>query len=237
MFDEAKETPSAVPKEQTPKKPITKETREWESGLDVVLPINGADLPGFKTWVNWNGFHLDRETGRGHDGYDFAAYLTPDDKVVFGLPADTKIRAVADGKVAQVLDNTEAVGGGYGIMITLEHGTYGSGMFSQYVHIKPLIENGAEVRKGDVIGELYKDPEGEEGRLVHLHMTLVSGWGTRGTSIMGGGKNIRTDDPRILSKDIYRYIAEPQGSPQFSIREIPNVKIETSNFKRVRVNQ
>ncbi len=228
MFDETKE--------ESLKKPITKETREWESGLDVILPINGADLPDFKAWVNWNGFHLDRGTGEGHDGYDFSAYLTTDDRVIFGLPADTKIRAVADGKVAQVLDDPEAVGGGYGVMITLEHGTHNSGMFSQYIHVKPLIDYGVEVKKGDVIAELYKDPEAKEGRLVHLHIRLVSGWGTRRTSIMGGGRNIRTDDPKVLSEEIYKYTANPQGSAQFSIKEVPHVKIETANFSRVRVN-
>lgn len=229
MFDETRE--------QFPKKLIAKETREWEPGLDVTLPINGADLPDFKAWVNWNGFHLDRKTGKGHDGYDFSAYLTTDNRVIFGLSPDTKVRAVADGKVAQVLDNPEAVGGGYGVMITLEHGAHDSGMFSQYVHVKPLIEAGTEVKKGDVIAELYKDPDGDEGRLVHLHMSLISGWGTRGTPIMGGGKNIRTDDPKVLSQEIYQYTAEPQGLAQFSIKEIPHVKIETTNFKRVRVNQ
>lgn len=237
MFDGAKEISSSTPREQAGKKPITQETREWEPGLDVALPINEADLLDFKSWVNWNGFQLDRETGKGHDGYDFAVYLTTDDRVIFGLPADTKIRAVADGKVAQVLDNPETVGGGYGVMVTLEHGAYDSGMFSQYVHVKPLIEQGAEVKKGDIIAELYKDPEGEEGRLVHLHMTLVSGWGTRGTSVMGGGKNKRTDDPKVLSENIYKYTANPQGSTQFSVRERPQAKIETTNFRRVRVNQ
>ncbi len=228
MFDETKE--------QSPKKPITEETREWEPGLDVTLPIDGADLPDFKAWINWNGFHLDRKTGEGHDGYDFAAYLTTDNRVVFGLPPETKIRAVADGRVAQVLDTPEAVGGGYGVMITLEHGAHDSGMFSQYVHVKPLIEHGVAVKKGDVIAELYKDPDGEEGRLVHLHTTLVSGWGTRGTSVVGGGKNIRTDDPGVLSEEIYKYTADPQGSAQFSVKEIPNVKVENANFSRIKVS-
>ena len=223
-------------KEQAPKKPINGETREWEPGLDIALPINDGDLSDFKAWVNWNGFHLDRETGKGHDGYDFAAYLTRDNRIVFGLPPYTKIRAVADGKIAQVLDNPEAVGGGYGVMITIEHGAQDSGMFSQYVHVKPLIKHGTEVKKGDVIAELYKDPDGEEGRLVHLHLTLTSGWGIRGTPIMGGGKNIRTDDPKVISEKIYRYTAEPQGTSQFTVKELPTAKIETTNFRRIRVN-
>ena len=237
MLDETNEqlTP-AVSKEQTPKKPINGETKEWEQGLDVALPINGGDLSDFKAWVNWNGFHLDRGTGKGHDGYDFAAYLTKDNRVVFGLPPGTKIRTVADGKIEQVLDNPEAVGGGYGVMITIEHGAHDSGMLSQYIHVKPLIKYGAEVKKGDVIAELYKDPDREEGRLVHLHLTLISGWGTRGTSIIGGGKNIRTDDPKVLSEEIYQYTSEPQGYAQFTVKEFPVAKIETANFTKVKVN-
>src|SRR3989344_3730984 len=106
MSDEKKELSTSIynslikSEEQTPKIPITDVTKEWESGLDVALPISDADLPDFKAWVNWNGFHLNRQTGKGHDGYDFAAYLTKDNRVVFGLPPHTEIRAVADGKVA-----------------------------------------------------------------------------------------------------------------------------------------
>lgn len=218
------------------KKPITKETKEWEPGLDTVLPIDGKDLPGFKSWVNWNGFHLDRETGKGHDGYDFAAYLDENDKVIFGLPAEAKIRAVADGKVAQVMDNPEAVGGGYGVMVTLEHGANDSGMFSTYVHVKPLVKQNTEVKKGDVIAELYKDPGEEEGRLVHLHLRLISGWGTRGTSIMGGGTNIRMDDPGVIDESIYKYSAEPQGNSNFNVPSLPNSEVKTKNFRTIKVN-
>jgi hypothetical protein len=218
------------------KKPITNETKEWGVGLDTTLPIDGPDLPDFKSWINWNGFHLDRETGKGHDGYDFAAYLTKDNRIVFGLPANTKIRAVADGRVEQVLDDPDAVGGGYGVMITLEHGANNSGLFSTYIHVKPLIKPGIEVKKGDVIGELYKDPGAEKGRLVHLHLRLVDGWGTKGTSIMGGGLNKRLEDPKLIDESIYGLLAEPQGSKYFSVPSIPNSKIETANFQNVDVN-
>lgn len=62
--------------QKPPKKPITKETSEWEPNLDVALPINGSELPNVKACINWNGFHLNRETTEGHYGFDFAAYLT-----------------------------------------------------------------------------------------------------------------------------------------------------------------
>lgn len=127
MVDDNKEIPiidsldSAFDKKtQLIKRPIDKDTKEWSPELDTALPINGLDIPNFKAWVNWNGFHLDRKTGKGHDGFDFVAYLTTDNRVVLGLPSDTKIRAVADGVVRQVLDAPEAVGGGYGVMISIE---------------------------------------------------------------------------------------------------------------------
>jgi|SRR3989338_3220249 len=224
-------------KNQLTRRPIDKDTKEWSPDLDTSLPINGSEIPDFKAWVNWNGFHLDRKAGKGHNGFDFAAYLTTDNRIVLGLPPDTKIRAVADGVIRQVLDTPEAVGGGYGVMISIEHGANDSGMFSQYVHVKPTIETGASVKKGDVIGELYKDPDGEEGRLVHLHLSLISGWGTRGTSITGGGVHIRTDDPAFIDTNLlYKFDAVPQGSANFTVPGLPNAKAELAHFKRVNVN-
>lgn len=162
--------------------------------------------------------------------------MTTDNRVVLGLPSDVKIRAVADGVVKQVLDTPEAVGGGYGVMINIEHGANDSGMFSQYVHVRPTIKAGVSVKKGDVIGELYKDPDGDKGRLVHLHLSLVSGWSTRGTSIMGGGKNIRTDDPALIDSDLYKLNAVPQGSANFIVPDLLDAKVELVHFKKVKVN-
>lgn len=230
---------SSLPKKENEieKRPFTKGAKEWSPSLDTVLPIDGSEIPNFKAWINWNGFHLDRNTGRGHDGFDFAAYVTTDNRVVLGLPEDTKIRAVADGVVKQVLDTPEAVGGGYGVMVNIEHGANNSGMFSQYIHVRPTIQAGVSVKKGDVIGQLYKDPEGDEGRLVHLHLSLDSGWGTRGTSIMGGGKHLRTDDPRLIDISIYNFSASPQGSATFELPDLQDAKIEFAHFKRIRVSQ
>ncbi|TSC90114.1 MAG: hypothetical protein G01um10145_218 [Microgenomates group bacterium Gr01-1014_5] len=223
-------------KNQIVRRSLDKDTKEWSPELDTSLPINSSDIPNFKEWVNWNGFLFDRETKKGHNGFDFAAYVTTDNRVVLGLSEDTKIRAVADGVVKQVLDTPEAVGGGYGIMINIEHGADDSGMFSTYVHVRPTVYFGVTVKKGDVIGELYKDPKGDEGRLVHLHLSLVSGWGTRGTSIMGGGMHIRTDDPGVIDPSIYKLNAIPQGSSNFSLLDLPNAKVEIANFKQIRVN-
>lgn len=48
-------------------------TNEWRPELDTTLPVDGADIPGFVRWVNGNGFTYDRQTRRGHDGFDFGA--------------------------------------------------------------------------------------------------------------------------------------------------------------------
>lgn len=224
--------PFTIEKNIIKKKPLDKDTKEWSPSLDTVLPIDGSGIPNFKAWVNWNGFQLDRKTGEGHDGFDFAAYITTDNRIVLGLPEDTKIRAVADGVVTQVLD----IYGGYATMVNIEHGANDSGMLSRYSHVRPTVETGASVKKGDVIGELYKDHDGEEGRLVHLHLSLISGWGTRGTSIRGGGMYIKSDDPRLINPSIYRFSATPQGSTDFTVPNLPNTKVEFANFKRVRAN-
>lgn len=218
---------------QEPKIKINSETKEWRPNLETILPIEGRDIPGFKAWINWNGFHLNRDTGKGHDGFDFGAYLTDDGRVIFGLPKDTKIRAIADGIVKQVLDDPEATGGGYGVLINLEHGVNNGGMFSRYVHVVPNVRNGTAVKAGDVIATLFQDPNGEEGRLVNLHFGLISGYSTRG----GGGINVRTDDPTIIfDKSVCRYSAEPQGNAHFTIIELPDVKVETAHFHTIRVN-
>lgn len=213
--------------------PITPETNEWEPWLDVNLPIDGTEIPDFKEWVNWNGFQLNRTALKGHNGYDFAAYLNVENKVIFGLAPDTKIRAVADGIVTEILNDPALVDGGYGVQITIEHGVEDSGMFSHYLHVKPQIDYGAEVKKGDVIATLYKDPDGDEGRLVHLHLGLVSGWGTRGTSSMGGGLIWRLDNPGLLYTDLYKYNAVPQGAVEFTLKEIPSAQIQNANFKKI----
>ena len=218
------------------RRPIDEETKEWSPDLDTALPIDGFEIPNFKAWIGWNGFQLDRKTREGHDGFDFAAYLTTDNRILLGLPEDIKICAVADGIVRQVLDTPEAVGGGYGVMVNVEHGANDSGMFSQYIHVKPTVETGVAVKKGDVIGELYKDDGNEEGRLVHLHLSLSSGWGARGTSIMGGSMHIRADDPGLIDTSIYRYRANPQGSANFTVPDLPSIKPEYAHFKRVKVN-
>lgn len=216
--------------------PITANTREWSPELDAALPINTDDIPGFVAWVNCNGFLLDRNTGRGHDGFDFGAYLRDDDKVVVGLPKETPVRAVADGVVRQVLIGG-MTGGGYGCMVNIEHGGDDSGMFSSYIHIDPSIEPEAEVAKGEVLGSLYKDSGNRIGRLVHLHMRLVDGWGTHGTGEFGGGLIDRTQDVGLIDPSIYDLTVSKQGFEPFDCSEVPSARgIEVANFDTLQVN-
>ncbi len=218
------------------RQPISAETKEWTADLDAVLPIDGGDLPGFRVWVNSNGFLLDRETGNGHNGFDFGAYLREDGIIVVGLPESTPVRAVADGVVRQVLLNG-LTGGPYGCTVNVEHGSDDSGMFSGYTHIDPTIEAGAAVQKGDQLGTLYKDPGEHDGRLVHLHMSLVDGWGTHGTSIMGGGMPLRLQDTGLIDPSIYEHTVAEQGFAPFDFSEVSGaIGIEVANFDSVKVN-
>lgn len=231
MTDISSEIPKIIIPERR-KSPITPTTKEWTSELDTQLPIQGEDIPDFKAWINWNGFQLNRRTAQGHDGFDFAAYLTTDNRIVFGLPPDTKIRAVADGVVRQFLNN-EFTGGGYGAELTVEHGADGSGMFSCYVHTRVFVEEGTQVKKGDVIAELYKDEGYKVGRLVHLHLMLVDGWGTHGSGWQGG-LPLRVQNPRLIDDSIYNFAAEPQGLTHFKVPQLPSVKIEIANFEELK---
>lgn len=214
------------------KRKLDNETKEWSDELDTALPIKGTDIPNFKAWINWNGFTYNRKTKEGHDGFDFATYLTTDNRIIFGLPESVPIRAVADGVVRQISQRN----GPYAFYINIEHGADDSGMFSGYHHVVPHIEQGSRVKKGDVIATLHKDPGVEEGRLVHLHLTLTSGWGAHGSSQYGSNLSERLEDPKLVDADIYRFSATPQGSANFQVQNLQNTKTELAHFKQVNVN-
>lgn len=202
-------------------------TIEWEPGLDTALPIKGEDIPGFRQWIAFNDFHLDpRNPLEGHDGFDFAAYLDEEGKVILGLPAETKIRAVADGRLSGI-----GYPDSYAGTVRLEHGEDNSGMFSEYVHVVSDLERGSRVKKGDVIGTLYKDPDGEEGRLVHLHLSLINGWD------VGGGVFDRKVDPAIIDPTIKKHRVTPMGSSHFTVDSMPGIEVRNAHFKNVRVNE
>jgi len=195
------------------KKKVTVYTKVWKPNLDVTLPIDGEDIPGFREWVNWNGFSKD------HIGFDFASYLNNSNECVLGLPHETPVRAITDGMVAQVF--SPSIHGEYAVFINIEHGKEGSGLFSCYHHVKPAIKYGQPVKKGDVIATLYKDSGNKEGRLVHLHFLLTNAW----------EKKPREIDPLY----VFPGLAE-QRSKDFKISKLsPQPHIRIANFKDLRV--
>ena len=142
------------------------ESREWLPGLDITPPIAGEDIPGFKAWVGWNGY------GMNHKGLDFAAYLNDKDELVIGLPPETPVRAVADGEIIQTGDYL----GRYATFINIAHGNPSDNIYSCYHHVSSEKRETRMVRKGEIIGHLYKDKGEDEGRLVHLHFSLTNAW-------------------------------------------------------------
>lgn len=197
---------------------ITENTRVWTRNLDVTLPILGTDIPRFEEWVAWNCF------SESHNGFDFAVYIDKEGRCILGLPSETPVRAVADGIVAQVYDSTYL--GEYAVFINVEHGKKGSGLFSSYHHVKPLVMDGKYVKKGDVIATLYKDPRNDTGRLVHLHFLLSSGWDIRPRSV----------DPSDIFPEIKGLVVEPQGRKEFKILgSDTQPEIYIANFKNLQV--
>lgn len=206
--------------------PFTPETKEWTPNLDAGLPIEGKSIPGFKAWINWNGFRFDKNNPSwiSHRAFDFAAYLTQRNEVVLGLPQETEIRAVADGHVTQVSHGFEIVSNA---LINIEHGKKGSGVFSSYGHIVPLVEQGTSVKKGDLIATLYKAEGTERGPLVHLHFELTNAWEF-------GDYFSRVVDPGILDLSLYRYNAVPQSVPDFRVAELPEVQdVKIAHFQEL----
>ena len=200
---------------------ITENTLVWVPNLDIALPINSTDIPAFKKWVEWNGIH------RGHEGYDFAAYIDEKGECVLGLPSETKVRAVADGIVSCVV-YPHTYGRPYSSNVYIDHGKMDMGMQSFYVHVLPLVEYGQSVKKGDVIGTLYSDPPGAEwGQLVHLHFALFN----------GGRIRPRLVNPSEIFPELSELVAEPQGRRRFTIRQLevqPQFRI--ANFDYLLLN-
>jgi len=203
---------------------IDKKTRIWTSDLDIVLPIDGRDVPEFSQWVNWSGW---KGYSQYHTAYDFAAYLDNNGNCVLGLPKETPVRAISDGLVAQVSTGLAGEGVPYATFINVEHAEEQSGLFSAYHHVYPLVSYGQKVKKGDVIATLHKDEGENERNLVHLHFEMSNGW------------NIR--DRNVNPEDIYPLIrtpkAESQGSKDFRLidfQEQPRIII--ANFKKLLVD-
>lgn len=197
------------------------ETKEWSPGLDTVLPVSGIKIPKFSSWINFNGFNFDKSTGKGHKGFDFAAYLTDDQKIMLGLPQGTQVEAVADGYVKISAKGTTRGESDYYGEIRIQHGESDTDLMSVYGHVIPSVQINDKVKKGEVIGILYSSRGGDIGYLTHLHLQLLNG-------------DLKTlADPRTIDEEIYRYSAEPQGNAGFTVPELEGVQIQIANFKHL----
>jgi len=211
------------------------ERKMWTPDLDVTMPINGSDLPDFREWVNWNGWNesSSKANPHPHTAHDFAAYLTQKGDCILGLPENTPIRAIADGIVHSVHLNLPWRGKRYNNYLVVEHDEPGSGLISFYLHIELFVQVATPVRKGQVIGKLYKDEGDELGKLVHLHFELGHGCNTY-IDFESGEDSITYIDPTKIFPDIRRNRAEPQGSLKFKIQGLSTQpKIRIANFNRL----
>lgn len=188
------------------------------SNLDISLPILERDIPDFKQWINWSGW---KGYSPFHTAYDFAAYLDNKGECVLGLEENTPIRAVADGYISKIRNWINIICPYYNVLSIkfLEDDNYSA----HYLHIKPSVKKGQMVKRGDVIGKLYKDEENNQGRLVHLHFELVD-----------------SKKREIPIEDIYPSLkyprAVPQGDKRFKLlgfEKQPKIKI--ANFRRLLV--
>lgn len=225
LFKQAVSNKAIMRSEVRSKKLVDNSLTRWATNVDVVTPIDESSLPGFQQWVSWNSVasHIILQ-GQNASGFDWAAYLNDRNEVIFGLPETTQVRAIADGYVAQVSKSY----GPYAAFINIEHGESGSGVFSSYHHVVPIVEGGKRVKKGDVIATLYKDPGKQEGKLVHLHFGISNGWNE---------KNRRLVDPeQTIYSDVVFLHAKPAGFPIFQVAEFedqPNQVI--ANFEKIRL--
>lgn len=207
---------------------ITDKTTQWKPNLDIVMPIYGGDIPKFIKWINWSGW---KGYSENHDAVDYGCYLDKTGDCVLGLPEETPVRAVADGIVRQISCGLAGRGVPYACFMNIEHGASGSGLFSVYHHINPTAKDGQEVKKGDIIGTLYKDEGNEEGKLVHLHFELINGWNF-------GSRRQRAVNPEQIYSEIGTAPrANPQGRRDFTLDGLKQQpKIIIANFKNLLVN-
>ena len=202
------------------RRPITSRTTRWSPELNIIPPIDPRQIPHFKCWINWNGF------SREHIGLDFAAYLDDVGRIILGLPARIEIKAVADGVVALVWGPGGPLP--YGNYVYLEHGRKKGGLLSTYHHVVPLVEDNQEVKQGETIATLYKDPGKKSGKLVHLHFSFENSWKEPERQIV---------DPAHLFPGLMPLDAEPQGEAQFKISQLKDKPpIVAANFKEVLVH-
>ena len=234
-----------------------------EEKPNFTMPIDGSKIPGFQGWVDWSGFGHNPVTvplDIKHEGFDFAFYReeTHDNiiKCVVGLPKVTKVRAVASGRIKSVCTENRSpyrpdIVDPYLSEIFINHGpitdffehtdlfssiSYERYLHSSYSHVVPKVEQGQEVKKGDVIGELYSDLGDERGRLVHLHFQIYQYFETAFKDSKEKMFNPTLFLPQAISWDI----AFPQGDLDFHFG--PNSEkavtpiVTINNFEEVLAN-
>lgn len=176
---------------------------------NVILPINPEDIPNFKGWVNWNDFQSDK-----HPGFDFATYFTQENSVVLGLPQGTPVRAICDGIIRF---DSDIINAAYFGEVIIEHGD----LRSIYYHIVPSIKSG-DVKRGQIIGNLFADEGDLEGRLVHLHFSIRNNKG-------------EVINPKVLFSSLSSIPkADPQSHIYFGVNGDSKVRI--ANYQRLLCN-
>lgn len=201
----------------------------WTKNMDVVMPIDVSSIRGFERWIVWNNAASQLLNGSDRAGFAWAAYINDEGGAVLGLPPGTKIVAIADGRVKKVqhryLQSYVSYFGG----VEIEHDKKGSGLVSTYAYVKPLVIEGQEVKKGDVIATIYSDllKNSQQSNLPHLDFSLSQ-------------KDGKLVDPE---KTIYNNVdflhAEPQNSLDFQIvekEEFVLVILENEKIKIVDYN-
>lgn len=201
----------------------------WVSDLDLALPIDGSEIPGFKAWICWNALK-----SKIHDGFDFACYFKDNNEIILGLP-QVKVSSIFNGvvKFIYLLQNP------YSTTVILEHPIAGRKLYSLYCHVVPLVSKGQKISKGQTIAVLYRDHGENAGRLVHLHFMLgkrcvnfilYEAWGE-----FIGKKLAGLENPTKFFPGLNSYVCNPQGALEFIVPELgPNLrKPIIANFKKL----
>lgn len=205
------------------------------SDLGAMLPIDNNNIPDFRNWICWNDFDYIM-----HQGFDFACYLRKDNSVILGLPP-VEIRSILDGEVIKVKTGNpysfwlhrfwakiDPRYRHYSTGIDIEHKLKDQQfpLYSSYGHVVPFVKEGQKVKKGEIIGKLYKSPGDKDGFLVHLHfMIMIENYYDRRT------------DPTKIFPELNSHICIPQQAPEFTIPTLSPYPLKPvmANFKKLHI--
>jgi len=212
---------------------IPPEVKEWLP-FKPQIPIRITEIPHCVKLLNWHP--VDR--GKGHYGYDLAAYLAETAsglEVVIGLPKSLPVYAIAEGRVERIENNLSDPTDMYQTQITLKHilrgmrGRLKKPLYSDYRHVIPEVKEDQIVHAGQKIGTLFTDTKWENvrGRLVHLHIL------TRNGSLPSGFV-----DPSLIIPDINgpRCIP-PEEISNFQIEGYGSLPIRIAHYQNLWIRQ